>query len=78
MRLIVHNTDDNFLSVVQENVSISKYSSEQNRMKKKRMLGLEYIGLSVNKDGIVEHYTVREENKFGTVCGSNFCKAANN
>ena len=42
------------------------------------MLGLEYIGYSVNKDGIVEHDTVREERKSGTMCGSNFCKAANN
>ena len=73
-----HNTDDNFLSAVQENVSISKYSCEKNRMKKKRMLGLEYIGHSVNKDGILKHDTVREERKFETVCGSNFCKAAKN
>ena len=73
-----HNTNDNFLCAVQENVSISKYSCEKNKMKEKRMLGLEYIGYSVNKDGIVKHDTVREKRIFGTVCGSNFCKAANN
>lgn len=77
----VHQTDsngDNLSTMIQKDMLTSNHSWVKNMVKKKRMLGQEYIGYSINEDGKIKHDVQREERKLGEVCGSNFCKKANN